>query len=171
MSGGHFDYGQYRIEEIADKIAGIVERETSPRPALVKKKELTAWVWNKNRGIWHPTFTTSIEKEHQRYKVHEDMREVSDIVVDGKTKKFTATDYCGIRYEVAEWESEHYYDDNGDELYYHDFTPQTIEEFRKAVKILKRAYVYAQRIDYLISCDDSEESFHERLQEELAKLK
>lgn len=170
MSGGHFDYAQYHIEEIADKIAGIVERETSQRPALVKKKELTAWAWNKNRGTWHPTFTTSIEKEHQGYKVHDDMREVSDIVVDGKTKRFTATDYCDIRYEVSEWESEHYYDENGDELYYHDFTPQTIEEFRKAVKILKQAYVYAQRIDWLISCDDSEESFHKRLQEELKDI-
>lgn len=171
MSGGHFDYGQYRIEEIADKIAGIVERETSPRPASVKKKELTTWVWNKNRGTRHPALTTSIEKEHQRYKVHEDMREVSEIIDDGYKKSFYAVDYNDIRYDVSEWVGEHYYNENGDELYYHDFTPQTIEEFRKAVKILKQAYVYAQRIDYLLSDDDCEESFHKRLQEELAKLK
>ena len=45
-----------------------------------------------------------------------------------------------------------------------------IEEFKKGVDILKKAHVYAQRIDYLISGDDGEESFHRRLKEELDEL-
>jgi len=36
--------------------------------------------------------------------------------------------------------------------------------------MLKKAQIYAQRIDYLISGDDGEESFRERLKEELDKL-
>ena len=51
-----------------------------------------------------------------------------------------------------------------------EFTKETKEEFKKAIKVLKVAGVYAQRIDWLISCDDSEESFHERLDEELKEL-
>lgn len=44
---------------------------------------------------------------------------------------------------------------------------KTINEFLKAIKILKQAKIYADRIDWLLSYDDSEKSFHERLQEEL----
>ena len=40
-----------------------------------------------------------------------------------------------------------------------------------ALAILKKAYVYAQRIDWLLSDDDGEESFHKRLKEELDNLK
>jgi len=50
------------------------------------------------------------------------------------------------------------------------YTPETIAEFEKAVKALKLAYVYAQRIDWLLSCDDGEDSFHRRLQAQLKEL-
>lgn len=54
--------------------------------------------------------------------------------------------------------------------YIYNFSEETIKEFEKAVEILKLAGVYAQRIDWLLSGDDGEESFHERLNEELSKL-
>ena len=51
------------------------------------------------------------------------------------------------------------------------YSPETIAEFEKAVKVLKLAYVYAQRIDWLLSGDDGEDSFHKRLQTQLGELK
>jgi hypothetical protein len=51
------------------------------------------------------------------------------------------------------------------------YSPETIAEFKKAVKALKLAYVYAQRIDWLLSGDDGEDSFHIRLQAQLGELK
>jgi hypothetical protein len=51
------------------------------------------------------------------------------------------------------------------------YSPETIAEFEKAVKVLKLAYVYAQRIDWLLSGDDGEDSFHRRLQAQLKELK
>ena len=42
-----------------------------------------------------------------------------------------------------------------------------IESFRKAIKHLRLAAVYAQRIDWLLSDDDGEDSFRERLKEDL----
>ena len=50
------------------------------------------------------------------------------------------------------------------------FSPETIAEFEKAVKALKTAYVYAQRIYWLLSGDDGEDSFHIRLQTQLKEL-
>ena len=46
-----------------------------------------------------------------------------------------------------------------------------IESFREGVKHLRIAAVYAQRIDWLLSEDDGEESFRERLKEDLANEK
>lgn len=51
------------------------------------------------------------------------------------------------------------------------YSPETIEEFERAVKALKLAYVYAQRIDWLLSGDDGEDSFHKRLQAQLGESK
>jgi hypothetical protein len=60
-------------------------------------------------------------------------------------------------------------DEYGDRKGSH-FTPETIEEFKKGLVILRQAYVYAQRIDWLVSGDDGEDSFHRRLKVELEKL-
>ena len=52
-----------------------------------------------------------------------------------------------------------------------DYNKETIKELKKGLAILRKAYIYAQRIDWLLSGDDGEESFHERLKEELDNLK
>ena len=52
-----------------------------------------------------------------------------------------------------------------------EYSKKTIKEFKKGIKILKMAEIYAQRIDWLLSGDDGEENFHERLKEELEQLK
>lgn len=51
------------------------------------------------------------------------------------------------------------------------YSDKTLKEFRKSLNILKQASVYAQRIDWLLSGDDSEKNFHEILNEELDKIK
>lgn len=50
------------------------------------------------------------------------------------------------------------------------YSKETIGRFKEAIRTLKRAYVYAQRIDWLVSGDDDEKTFHERLPEDLAKI-
>jgi hypothetical protein len=59
---------------------------------------------------------------------------------------------------------------NWDREYFAEFSPETLEEFRKGLELVKLARVYIQRIDWLVSGDDSEESFHKRLEEDLAGL-
>ena len=48
---------------------------------------------------------------------------------------------------------------------------KTLKEFQKAIGYLKQAQLYSQRIEWLLSGDDGEESFHKRLAEELEELK
>jgi len=60
-------------------------------------------------------------------------------------------------------------DEYGDEIGDH-FSNETIEKFKEAIVTLKKAEAMAHRIDWLVSGDDGEEFFHERWDEELAKL-
>jgi len=108
MSGGAFDYTQYNISMIADKIEQIIERSGRPKT----KEEL------KDEGWRDPEWYKKYPEDLNHYKYPDDV----------------------------------------------------IEEFKKGVEVLRKAQIYAQRIDWLISGDDGEETFHERLKEELEKL-
>lgn len=92
MSGGHFDYQQYRIGQIADDIQLLIDNNDS--------KETDQW---------------------------------GDRIG------------CG-------------------------FSPEIIKRFEDAVVHLRKAQIYAQRIDWLVSGDDGENSFMVRLDEELKTL-
>jgi len=92
MSGGHFDYNQYKITDIRDTIERIIKN-------------------------------------------------------NGKNNWKNSTEYDGD-----------------------DFSDDTISEFKQAVNILRKAEIYVQRIDWLVSGDDGEERFHQRLGDDLSKL-
>jgi len=108
MSGGHFDYQQHKMFEIAESIQSLIDNngrlmtDNELKDNLISKEEL--------------------EK----------------------------------------------YPEMG---YHHAFSPQLIEKFKEGVELIRKAYVYAHRIDWLISGDDGEETFLKRLDEELNKLK
>jgi len=62
---------------------------------------------------------------------------------------------------------EEYYKEYPEELLYPTYSEEVNKRFKEAVKILKMASIYAQRIDWYLSGDDGEENFLERLSEEL----
>ena len=69
------------------------------------------------------------------------------------------------------WRDSQWYEKYPEDLYHYKYPDEVIERFKEAVNILRKAYIYAHRIDYLLSGDDGEESFIERLNEELTELK
>ncbi len=77
-------------------------------------------------------------KQHQIYMIIEEIKEL----IDNNNKK----DQYGHSY---------------------DFPDDIIDEFKTAIKVLNKAYIYAHRIDYLVSGDDGQENFRKRLKEEL----
>jgi len=59
-----------------------------------------------------------------------------------------------------------------DELIHDEsYNPETIMRFKEAIMFLGIGQIYAQRIDRLVSCGDSEEQFHKRLEEELEAIR
>ena len=101
MSGGHFDYNQYWINDIAN----------------------------------------SIERELSR---------------QGKEKPISES-----------YGDKEYFEKYPDEKYYYTYPEIVQKKMREAVKQLKIAAIYAQRVDWYLSGDDGDESFIERLEEEL----
>lgn len=57
------------------------------------------------------------------------------------------------------------------EEYHRDFESKTIEIMERAVYVLRMAYIYTQRVDWMLSGDDGEDDLVKRLEEELKELK
>ena len=112
MSGGHFDYNQYRIDDIADSIEDYI--------------------------YGHP-----LEEEDIEYYIEDNWLENEEKEYVIKNKHTLPNRY--------------------------GYSEETLEEFKKGLDILRKASIYTQRIDWLLSGDDGEESFHKRLKEDLEK--
>ncbi len=108
MSGGRFDYDQYKIGYIADAIEQEIRKSGKP-------------------------------------KTREELKEEN-------------------------WRDDEWYRKYPEELYHYKYSDAVIEKFKRAVYLLRKAQIYAHRIDWLLSSDDGEETFLERLEEELKKL-
>ena len=68
------------------------------------------------------------------------------------------------------WRDPDWYKKYPEDLFHHKYPDEVIEKMKDAVRALKIAEEYAQRVDWLISGDDGEESFLRRLDENLKKV-
>jgi hypothetical protein len=50
------------------------------------------------------------------------------------------------------------------------FEQEVLKHLQDAIECLKKAYVYAHRVDWLLAGDDGEETFIQRLKSDLSKL-
>jgi hypothetical protein len=173
MSGGHFDYNQYRINDIADSVKKILD--TNEHGEYVEfeweRRIFLDYLAGKSERLY--SFFSSNPKDEYYVDDFKDKRLFEELskylsftienYCDGETKrihfrKFTDPDtWITVFKKPENWKPR--------------YSDQTIEQFKRGLVYLETASVYAQRIDWLVSGDDGEESFHERLAEELANLK
>jgi hypothetical protein len=88
--------------------------------------------------------------EHQQYAIHRIADDLEDVILKNGKK----------REHRESWENENYY----------EYPPEVIAKFKEGLEYLKKAHIYAHRIDRLLSGDDGDESFLERLESDLSKL-
>jgi hypothetical protein len=69
-------------------------------------------------------------------------------------------------YRDREW-----YEKYPEDLNHYKYPDEVIVEFKNAYEALRKAEIYAQRIDWLLAGDDGEESFLQRLKEDMEVLK
>lgn len=108
-----------------------------------------------------------IVKAEERYI---DRRRFKDCVVFQSIDSYMAEtpneEHIPVLYTIHHCVYDHYPDD-ADVL---ELTDKTIEAMKEAYKQIRIAEIYAMRIDWMMSGDDSEESFRERVKEDLAKF-
>ncbi|WP_455586658.1 hypothetical protein [Bacteroides sp.] len=63
-----------------------------------------------------------------------------------------------------------YYDRYPDEADVLELSDETINAMKEAYRQIRIAEIYATRVDWMMSGDDSEESFRERIKEDLAEF-
>lgn len=169
MSGGHFDYYQHHIYEIADKLErDIADIEYAKSIGTVKKKEVYGHLLDVHSGkkSWPNWLLESCNRNDSREDVINSLKWRYDF--KEKDGNLYYNDGNSL-YEVIVYEGEsEQWADSKWHLEIED--PEIVEEFKKGLKILKTAAIYAHRIDWLLSGDDGEESFKERLKEDLAEL-
>ncbi len=102
--------------------------------------------------------------EYRDYQMNEIADQIdSEIRKSGKKKTDEEIKYS---YHDADW-----YKKYPEDLYNYKYPDEVIAEFKNGINIIRKAAVYAHRIDWLLSDDDGDESFLERLKEDLEKLK
>lgn len=141
MSGGAFDYDQERLTYIADEIESVVKQNKKTRNKL---HEELGREDSTGLGMYRGAYI--------------------DYMDDDDAFRIRGT----LDYDLTR--ARQYIKEHNEECPY-DFSKKTIAKFKRAVKLLREAYVYAHAIDWLLSGDDSEESFHRNLKADLEKLK
>lgn len=97
---------------------------------------------------------------YDRYRIRNTWEEIQDIL-DKQGKEIPESDLFGTR---------EYYDKYPEEKFHITYPSEIQKIFKEAIYILKKAEIYTQRVDYFLSGEDGEESFIERLVEDLNKL-
>lgn len=174
MSGGAFDYAQYRIDDIVARIEEEIERATCERPPLVTEQGVAVKQKLGEGHYSYPSWCTGYRtfEAAENYFLNFGYKELSRTEENGERKLVVQCMATKDVYEISTYTWQHYApDEYGHTPYYPDYTEETLQEFRRGIAVLKRAGIYAQRIDWLLSGDDGEESFHKRLKTELLKLR
>lgn len=163
MSGGTFDYDQFRIEDAINEIETRVNRNGK----TVKQ------LWAERRGdencsigeydsLWtsqkHPFMLVDCVAEEIAYKKLGLHNGDWSRMTDAEKKRWNS-----IRLEHVQ----KLINDHNESIPYENYSPETIEKIKSIIPTLKRAVIYLNRIDWLFAGDDGEESFKKRIDEDL----
>ena len=183
MSGGYFDRSTYAMCEIADTIERDIARALQPKPEKVYENYWT--IYEKDSfGSYHSykdyiSFAsyedaesfllrdTTIVKAEQKYV---DRQFFGDGVIFQSTTRYMSdtsdTEQIPVLYLIHHC----YYDRYPDEADVLELSDETINVMKEAYRQIRIAEIYATRVDWMMSGDDSEESFRERMKEDLAEF-
>jgi hypothetical protein len=101
---------------------------------------------------------------YDQYKIGYIVDEIEEVVVKNGVEKTPE------QLKEEGWRDPDWYKKYPEDLFHYKYPDEVIEKMREGIEILKRAQIYAHRIDWLLSGDDGEESFLKRLEEDLNEL-
>ena len=147
MSGGHFDYHQNKIDEIAN----LIEYE-------IRHNEDGFKCYGARRDVFYniPYRPEDSEWVYTSWKDDKRYRVPIKNIIKKEAYYFGDDDGVPIFDKPEGWQLN---------------PPEILEIFKEGVKKLREAAVYAQRIDWYLSGDDGEESLMKRLKEDLDEVR
>ena len=101
--------------------------------------------------------------EYNQYKIRMIAEDIEQEIINSGRKK--TPEEITYDYRDSDW-----YEKYPEDLNHYEYPQEIIEEFKNAVLALHIAEVYAQRVDWLLSGDDGNESFLSRLKDDLSKI-
>ena len=101
---------------------------------------------------------------YDQYKIGYMVDQIEEVVVKNGVEK-TPEDL-----KEEGWRDPDWYKKYPEDLFHYKYPDEVIEKMKEGIEVLKRAQIYAHRIDWLLSGDDGEESFLRRLEEDLNEL-
>jgi hypothetical protein len=101
---------------------------------------------------------------YDQYKIGYIVDEIEEVVVKNGVEKTPE------QLKEEGWRDPDWYKKYPEDLFHYKYPDEVIEKMKEGIEILKRAQIYAHRIDWLLSGDDGEESFLKRLEEDLNEL-
>lgn len=183
MSGGYFYRSTYAMREIADTIERDIARALQPKPEKVHEDYWT--IYEKDSfGSYHSykNFMSFVSYEdaesfllldktivtaEQKYV---DRQFFDDGVIFQSKKRYMSdtpdSDSIPVLYSIHHCCYGHYpYEADVLEL-----SDETINAMKEVYRQIRIAEIYAERVDWMMSGDDSEECFRERIKEDLAEF-
>lgn len=186
MSGGHFDYAQHSMREFCDTLEKDIAKAMMPKPRKVGYDYWTVYQVDTPHSCHYLCMNSSFSscEEAKGFLMSRD-RTASpsskekhgigsiigdgDIVFESGKHRMTGTGDKDIPVLYAIRHAQ--YEDYPEGTYVLEFSQDTIERMKEAYRKVREASVYAERMDYLLSGDDGEEDYAERLKEDLKDLK
>ena len=102
--------------------------------------------------------------DYQQYNIGRIADQIEEVIIKNGVKK-TLEEIKDEGWRDSEW-----YEKYPEDKFHYKYPDEVIEKMKEAVKALHIAQEYAQRVDWLLSGDDGEESFLSRLDENLKKI-
>jgi len=108
--------------------------------------------------------------DYKQYQISMIIDELQEVINNNKVEK-TKEQLNDMFFFYNTEDADAYFDKYPELKQHSNYSDEIIEEFKKGLHYLKLAHIYTQRIDYLVSGDDSEENFFKRLKEEIDEIK
>jgi hypothetical protein len=100
---------------------------------------------------------------YQQYKIGYIADQIGEIISKNGCEK--------TREEIKdEFQNSEWYEKYPEERFHYQYREEVIMKMKETIKILRMAEVYAQRVDWLLSGDDGEDTFLTRLDVELKTI-
>lgn len=169
MSGGTWNYFQYRLSDVCNDLEDIIKNSKLPRPPQRTVKfcsiyEILGEGWKRcKETCYDDDFRTKCMI--RRFDDKERFEELEP----KEGSRFFKEKETGREFELRQGSFNEDIPDLEGFNYEPDYSKETLKVMANAIKYLKNSQIIIHRLDWLLAGDDGNDSFIQRLKDELGE--